>query len=101
MAYFALVAEQLYNFSIIQRKSTSKIGPKYWPTVDLLSANSGSSLQVSHQMLEKCDLLQDGQNKHFHVRNSKARWVNFGQVQHLRGLYSIEFGYLNFTARLT
>ena len=27
--------------------------------------------------------------------------VSFGQIQHLRGLNSIAFGYLNFTAGLT
>ena len=46
-------------------------------------------------------LLRDGQNKHFHVRNSLARGVSFGQIQHLRGLNSIVLGYLNFTAGLT
>ena len=46
-------------------------------------------------------MLRDGQNKHFHVRNSCARGVSFGQIQHLRGLNSIVLGYLNFTAGLT
>ena len=46
-------------------------------------------------------LLRDGQNKHFHVRNSSARGVSFGQIQHLRVLNSIALGYLNFTAGLT
>ena len=46
-------------------------------------------------------LLRDGQDRHFHVRNSGARVVSFGQIQHLRGLNSIALGYLNFTAGLT
>ena len=46
-------------------------------------------------------LLRDGQDRHFHVRNSGARGFSFGQIQHFRGLNSIALGYLNFTAGLT
>ena len=46
-------------------------------------------------------LLRDGQNKHYHVRNSCSRGVSFRQIQHLKGLNSIALGCLNFTAGLT
>ena len=77
--------------------------------VDFSETIAASDLKVGRcrqliELMKVCEywrLLRDGQNKHVHVRNSSARGVSFGQIQHLRGLNSIALGYLNFTAGLT